>query len=96
VQGCSQTPSFYTETEEDIYSSYNRKMLSWEKKRHPFNAFVPDQPLFGYRCCPESRIWMINATPNRRCPASTATSSRRTRGSRGGGRREETATSVYT
>ena len=108
VQGCSQKPSFYTETEEDIYSSYLRKVLSWEKKRHPFDALfgfqtnlgvvaVPDQPLFGYRCCPVSGIWMIDATPlSRRCPASSATSSRRSRGSRGGGRREETATSVYT
>ena len=105
VRGCSQDPTFYTDTELDVYSSYNKRVLSWEKKRHPFGALfgfqtnlgvvaVPHQPLFGYRCCPVSGTWMIDATP--RCPPSSATSSRRSGGSRGGGRREETATSVYT
>jgi hypothetical protein len=102
VQGCSQEPSFYTKTEQDYMSSYNRKVLSWEKQRHPFGSLfgfgtnmgvvaVPSQSLYGYSCCPDSGIWMIDATPT-----SSATSSRRTRVSRGRGGREEAATSVYT
>ena len=61
VQGCSQEPSFYTNTELDMSSSYNRKVPSWEKRHHPYGSLfgfvtnmgvvaAPNQSLYGYRC----------------------------------------------